>query len=125
MKKQIVAYAAFILGIFAPASSAIAEGGKILIKGTDTPSLRVLIRKVDDGPLLWVSKYQLGTETWVTPGPHKINAMCEFHRPVTGGDVGEIVPGNIEIDAKPGNTYHLTGSQEALKCLLKVEERAN
>jgi len=125
MKKLTVVYAAFILGIFVSTPSAIAESGKVLIKGIDTPSLRILIRKVDDGPLLWVSQHQLGTETWVAPGLHKINAMCEFHRSVAGGDVGEILPGTIEIDAKPGSEYHLTGSPNALKCILKVEERTN
>jgi hypothetical protein len=91
------------------AASAPTENGKVLVEGPDSASLRILVRKVDDGPLLWVAKYQLGTSVWVTPGPHKVSVMCVFQGPIAG--MNEMLPGSVEINAKLGSTYHLVGSK--------------
>ncbi len=102
--------------------AASTENGKVLVEGPDSASLRIVIRKVDDGPLLWVAKYQMGTKAWVTPGPHKISVMCVFQGPVAG--MKEMLPGTAEINAKLGNTYHLVGSKISGQnaCTVSAEE---
>lgn len=87
------------------------------LKGADTESHRVLIRTVDDGEILWVGTYQLGTEATVEHGTRKVNVMCEFIH--SWGK--EMAPGNITIDVESGKTYALEGIKEGKQCDVKVK----
>lgn len=103
------------------ASSPIIESGKALVIGADTSSLRVMIRTIDDGEILWVGNYTLGTRALVQPGQRKINVMCEFRH--SWG--AELKPGNVTIDAVAGSTYDLSGSpsSDGKQCNVQVKAR--
>jgi len=77
-----------------------------LLAGANTRSLRVLIRTIDDGEILWVGQYQLATNAAIAPGQHKVNVMCEFN--YSWGS--SMNPGNVVIDVQSGKTYDLTGA---------------
>lgn len=89
---------------YTPAAS---SGASILVKGTDSSAQRILIRQVDDGPLLWVGRYTMGTKARVTPGMHEISVMCVFHE----SGMQEMLPGSVKIQAVRGNTYLLSGAR--------------
>ncbi len=64
--------------LFAVAGPARAEPPVARIEGEDTPAIRVMIRTIDDGEILWAGPYRLGTTAAVSPGDHTIGVMCEF-----------------------------------------------
>ncbi|MGH8273990.1 MAG: hypothetical protein ACRES9_07020 [Gammaproteobacteria bacterium] len=103
-------------------SPAASPGAKILVKGADSSALRILIRQVDDGPLLWVGRYKMGTKVRVAPGNHEISVMCVFY----GSGMKEMLPGSVKINAVRGNTYLLSGSRasDGNTCKIKVEMHA-
>jgi hypothetical protein len=76
------------------------------IRGADTKNLRVLIRTIDDGEILWVAKFKLGTTASVSPGHHRLALMCELHE--TYGLI--LKPAKLELDAEAGKTYALTAN---------------
>jgi hypothetical protein len=88
-----------ITGVLVP------HGAKL--QGTDTGPLRVLIRQIDDGALLWVGKFKLGTTAVVVPGHHKVNVMCEFRQ--SWGT--ELKPGEVTVEADPDRIYDLVGKR--------------
>lgn len=53
--------------------------GRYLVFGMNTNNSVVLIRTVDNGPILMNKAYKLDSEVWLTPGKHKINTMCQFN----------------------------------------------
>lgn len=117
----LIAFGSFLLGACSSLPADIAkQPGKVLIKGVDTAPLKVMIRTIDGGNILWVGNYKLGTEAWVKPGAHKVNVMCEFHN--SWGNT--LVPGNVEIVTKEGVLYELTGAQVAdgRTCVVKVTQ---
>ena len=83
--------------------------------------MRVAIKSIDDGEMLWVGMYELATKALVTPGEHKISVACEFSFP--GGK--EIIHGDVSIDAETGKSYYLTGkkSKTTDRCDIKVKVR--
>ncbi len=95
--------------------------GKALVAGEDSSSVRVMIRTIDDGDVLWVDNYQLGTSSAVSPGPHKIGVMCEFKH--SWGT--KINPGEIIVDAQVGRVYELRGAPSAddKKCEVAIRMR--
>ena len=83
-----------------------AETASATIRGTDTKKLRVLIRMIDGGDILWVGKFKLGTTATITPGHHTVSVMCELRE-----SYGLILkPGKIELDVAVGQTYDLTAT---------------
>ncbi len=86
------------------------------IEGEDTLATRVMIRTIDDGEVLWVGQYRLGTTAAVPPGPHTIGVMCEF-RAAWGS---QITPGKVSLTAEAGRTYRLTAEQTAGDCRVTV-----
>jgi len=97
----------------------VPHGAKL--QGTDTESLRVLIRQIDDGALLWVGKFKLGTTAVVVPGHHKIKVMCEFRQ--SWGT--ELKHGELTLEAESDRIYDLVGrrSQDGGKCDIEAKLR--
>ncbi len=118
---RVLLAVAFAWFCAAPAAGAQAKPGNVLVKGVDTAPLKVMIRTIDGGDVLWAGPYRLGTEAWVTPGAHRINVMCEFHH--SWGQV--LLPGNVEIHAKSGVVYELTGDSApgGKTCAVRVSQR--
>lgn len=99
-----------------------AESGKGLLIGANTSSIRVLIRTIDDGEVLWVGNYQLAGHTSVKPGTHKVGVMCE----VTTAFGKLIKPSDVVIDIQVGKVYDLIGklSKDGQKCVVESMARA-
>lgn len=97
------------------------EPEKAKLRGADTSSLKVMIRTIDDGEILWAGNYQLGTQAEVAPGQHKINVMCEFR--YSWGT--KLMPGNVTLDFEPGKTYDLVGavSSDEKQCEIQADVR--
>lgn len=120
MHKPSILVALLLLGACSSLPASIAkQSGKALVKGVDTAPLKVMIRTVDDGDILWLGNYKLGTEAWVDPGIHKVNVMCEFHH--SWGN--KLLPGNIEIETKEGVVYELMGTAKEKTCAVVVTQR--
>jgi hypothetical protein len=98
------------------------EPDKAKLRGEDSKSLKVMIRTVDDGEILWAGNYTLGTKAEVAPGLHKINVMCEFR--FSWGT--KIMPGDIALDFEAGKTYDLVGTASAddKRCEVKANIRS-
>lgn len=88
------------------------------IEGVENSTVKVMIRTVDDGEILWVRGYQLGTTTDVLPGTRKINVMGEF-RTAWGA---RLTPGNVTIEAEAGKTYRLNARPGDQGCDVIVEQ---
>lgn len=93
-----------------------AAGATGTLSGTNTDSMRVLIRKIDNGDILWVGTYQLGTEAAIEPGTHQVSLMCEFV--YSWGK--QLMPGTLTIQVEPGKRYAVTGvaAQDAKSCIV-------
>ncbi len=83
----------------------VAGQGHLIGKNSD--SLRVLIRKIDNGDILWAGTYKLATNAPITKGTHKVFAMCEFN--YSWGQ--QLIPGEFQLNVKPDTVYHLNGSK--------------
>jgi hypothetical protein len=90
--------------------------GRVLVKGNNTSAVRVLIRTVDGGDVLWIDGDDLGSEAWLDPGHHSIGVMCRFQS--SWGT--RVVPGQVEIDVVAGSTTRLDGTIDAdgKRCLV-------
>ncbi|EIW90569.1 hypothetical protein AGRI_01830 [Alishewanella agri BL06] len=113
---------ALIISILAAAScasnSVSRKPGDALLIGENSSTLKVMIRTIDDGEILWVGNYTLGTRAVVAPGEHKVNVMCEFK--FSWGI--KMVPGNIQINAQSSTDYKITGrlSSDEKSCNLSA-----
>lgn len=110
-----------VILIFFGTAYAGKEPKKAKLLGEDSSSLKMMIRTVDDGEILWVGSYKLGTKTEVVPGFHKINVMCEFS--FSWGT--KLLPGDITHDFESGKTYDLSGtaSTDGERCEVQVNVR--
>lgn len=106
------------LSLLVWASTVLAAKDEAKLIGESNKNLKVMIRNIDDGEILWVGNYQLGTKASIKPGEHKINAMCEFQ--YSWGT--KIVPGEITINAEAGASYKILGSlsHDETTCELSV-----
>lgn len=104
--------AAILAGIVAISCARAGEAGQGKLSGTDSSAMRVLIRKIDSGDILWVGRYQLGTEAEIASGAHTVSVMCEFHEPYEM----ELVPGTLSITVEAGKTYAVTGTRSGKSC---------
>ncbi len=120
MNKRLRTGIILALGLGAGAPCA-ADGGTVRLVGADTANSKLLIRMIDDGDILWVGKYQLGTRASTTPGPHRVNVMCQFIDPL----FTEYKPGNVAIDGKDGETIELSGtpSKDGRSCEVTAAKR--
>ena len=91
---------------------------KGLLVGEDSSIVKVMIRKIDEGEILWAGGYKLGTTAPIAIGNHKVSIMCEF----TFSWGKKLLPGNLDIDVKPGIIYKVTGkpSSDEEKCLVSI-----
>ena len=72
-----------------------------LVRGESTPSSNVLIRKVDDGEMLWRGANNLGNDVWLEPGSHKVAVMC-----VTNTSWGSRMGGaEVVVKVQQGSEY--------------------
>ena len=96
------------------------EPATSLLIGSGNSGARVLIRRVDDGPTLWVSEGMLGSKVSIRPGHHKVEVMCQF------AEAGAMfAPGEFVIDVEPGHVYDLVGSlaRNPTRCDVAVTRR--
>lgn len=101
------------------ASDAYSRGkGEAQLIGENSSNLKVMIRTIDNGDILWVGNYKLGTKASVKLGVHNINAMCEFK--YSWGT--KLVPGDITINIESDAKYKITGqlSKDEKRCELSV-----
>ena len=108
-----------IFAISGCASNTVSRSpGDALLIGENSSSLKVMIRTIDDGEILWVGNYSLGTNAVIAPGEHEVNAMCEFK--YSWGT--KLVPGNININVQQNTDYELTGrlANDKKSCDLSV-----
>jgi len=108
-----------MLSIASCASNSISrKPGDALLIGENSSSLKVMIRTIDEGDILWVGSYTLGTSAIIEPGNHKVNVMCEFK--FSWGT--KLVPGNIQINTQSNTDYKITGrlSSDEKSCDLSV-----
>lgn len=103
--KSVTVLIAFALAALAPAVGLAGE--KARIEGVDSPTVKVMIRTIDDGDILWAGGYTLGTKASVPPGPHKLSVMCQFHQ--SWGS--RLAPGEVSLDAVAGKVYRLDGAE--------------
>ncbi|WP_025565249.1 hypothetical protein [Psychromonas sp. SP041] len=54
------------------------ESEKGLLIGEDSSNVKVLIRQIDKGEILWTKNYQLGTTASIEIGTHTVSIICEF-----------------------------------------------
>ncbi len=92
---------AMAIGCAAQPPAAPAPRDATLIGG-DNAGMHVLIKRVDDGEILWAHQGALGTRVTITAGQYRVGVMCE-------GGAG-FLPGELTIDVQPGRTYDLVAS---------------
>jgi len=117
MKKLFFLTLIFAISSYTSSSASESTGDALLI-GEDSPSLKVMIRTIDDGEILWVGNYTLDTKAVVAPGEHIVDAMCEFR--YSWGT--KMAPGKININAQSNTDYKITGllSDDERSCKLSV-----
>jgi hypothetical protein len=110
----------FVLALFlgcksTPQQASPNEG---LLTGEDSSNVKVMIRKIDEGEILWSSGYKLGTTAPIETGQHSVSIMCEFTFPWGT----KLLPGTLDIDVKAGTTYQVSGkpSSDGEKCLVSA-----
>lgn len=104
----------------APSYSRLAPEGKVAIVGPQQRSIAVLIRSIDDGPVLWVDGYHLADFAFVDPGTHEVRAVCLQSFAMGQRLVHVVVP----IDASLGKVYSIAPKkidQKIGRCMVKVE----
>lgn len=97
--------------------TANSDSGKAKLHGEDSSSIKVMIRTIDDGEILWVGNYKLDTKAEVVPGSHKINVMCEFR--FSWGT--KLLPGDITLEFEAGKIYDLVGTASADETRCEVQ----
>ena len=112
---SLLAYLALFQSM--PGPSATLTEPMARIQGVDSPAVKVMIRTVDDGEILWVGQYRLGTTTEVMPGTHKFNVMCEFR--ASWGS--RLTPADVIVEVEAGETYWLNARQEGERCVVTVD----
>jgi hypothetical protein len=118
----LIGAVALMASLTSAAAPPVPENGKALLLGTDTSKTRVLFRKLDDGPLLWIAPMTLGTKLSLDPGHHTVSVMCEFE----SYGMNRLVPGTIAIDVEAGHVYDVTGklASDELKCDVAVSKHS-
>jgi len=100
----------FIAGVIGCASASSSKiAGQGFLSGADNSKLRLLIRTINEGEILWVGNYKLGTQSPIEVGSKKVSVMCEFF--YSWGT--KMMPGEITIDIKADVTYKLNGTPSA------------
>ena len=113
-KFLIISVLAFFVGCKSTPQQASPNEG--LLVGEDSSNVKVMIRKIDEGEILWSGGYKLGTTSPIQTGKHSVSIMCEF----TFSWGAKLLPGTLEIDVKAGTTYKISGkpSSDGEKCLV-------
>ena len=104
------------------ATRTIADDADAQLIGASSPALRVLIRKIDQGPILWDAPLKPATKASISAGEHTISVMCEVHK----SGMQMMIPGSITITVEAGRTYDLSGQPdtEKLRCGVTAKVRS-
>lgn len=119
------------------ASRVVPKDGAALLVGADTAKVRVLIRRIDEGPVLWATPSTLGTRASILPGHHHVQVMCDFKNlvatPLVPSELSNnevpldvIRPGDLTLEASVGHVYDLLGtlSQDGDRCDVSISSRS-
>ena len=72
-----------------------------LVRGESNRDSNVLIRKVNDGEMIWRGANNLGNEVWLEPGTHKVAVMC-----ITNTSYGSRMGGaEVTVKVVQGSEY--------------------
>lgn len=123
--------------VTAQASPAAPEEGASVLVGADTPEVRVLIWRIDEGPVLLTTPTTLGTRASIRPGDHRVNVVCEFKDlvaapPLLPSDLsndvrfGTLVGGDVSVEVGVDKVYDLRGalSKDGESCDVSVSSRS-
>jgi hypothetical protein len=105
------------------ATRTIADDADAQLMGASSTALRVLIRKIDQGPILWGAPLKPATKASIAAGEHTISVMCEVHK---SGGVQMMLPGSITITLEARRIYDLFGEPdtEKLRCVVTAKARS-
>jgi len=81
------------------------DAGTATVLGAHSADARVLIQRVDNGPILYVAPGAIGSKVSITPGHHTVKVMCQLG--------GAYLPGEVTFDVEAGKVYELTASAGA------------
>ena len=100
----------------------IADGTDAQLVGASSTALRVLIRRIDQGPILWDAPLKPATKASIAAGEHTISVMCEVHK----SGMQMMLPGSITITLEGGRIYDLSGQPdtEKLRCVVTAKARS-
>lgn len=106
-----------------PLMQPLSVGGTSLVIGPETGSLRILIRQIDDGPILWIKPGILGPKGAVTPGRHTLHAVCVD----TSSKRVRLAYATATVEVQAGRLYDLSGalSPDGTSCNLAVSLSAD
>jgi hypothetical protein len=104
------------------ATRSIADDTDAQLIGASSTALRVLIRKIDQGPILWDAPLKPATKASIAAGEHTISVMCEVHK----SGVQMMLPGSITIILEAGRIYDLYGQPDTgkLQCVVTAKARS-
>lgn len=104
------------------ASRTLADNAEAQLVGASSAALRVLIRKIDQGPILWDAPLKPATKASIAAGEHTISVMCEVHK----SGMQMLLPGSITITLEAGHIYDLSGrpDPEKLRCAVTAKVRS-
>ncbi len=119
MKYRIIALSFLALITSCKSTSLEPELDEGLLIGEDSSDVKVMIRTIDQGQILWVGSYKLGTTAPISIGEHNVSIICEFTYPWGT----KLVPGNLNIDVAPDTTYKIKGelSIDDKRCLVSIK----
>ncbi len=90
------------------ASAVIAEESgpaSAQLVSTVSKGIRVLIRSIDSGPILWDAPLKPATKATAVPGEHQISVMCQIQK----SGMMMTLPGTMTLMLEAGRTYDIFG----------------
>jgi hypothetical protein len=100
----------------------LADDSEAQLIGASSSALRVLIRKIDNGPILWDAPLKPATKASLAAGEHTISVMCEVHK----SGMQMMLPGSVTLTVEAGRIYDLTGDPDTnnLRCAVTAKARS-
>jgi hypothetical protein len=117
---SVAVAAALTIGGVGPAHAD--DAGTAQLIGAASAGTRILIRKIDDGPILWDAPGKPATHASVAAGRHSVSVMCQ----VTKSGASMMVPGQLSLDAEAGRIYDVSGEviANSLRCDVSAKPRS-